>query len=117
MKLVFATANTQVWSGGVPVSIVIGQHWSAEDPIVKAYPSMFSTDARYGLAGTVPPPADVEQATANPGELRTVSRPGESADEETERLRTHLERLGVKPDRRWTLPRLREEAAKAEDAA
>ncbi len=121
MKVVFATANSQVWSGGVPVSIAIGQHWPANDPVVLAYPSMFADDPRYGLACSVPPVHEqaqvVESVTASPGEQRDVKRAGEPAEAEAARLRAHLEHLGVRPDGRWSLTRLREEAAKAEDAA
>lgn len=122
MRIVYATASASVWAAGLPVSISIGQHWPADDPVVAAYPSMFSDDPRYGLSCSVPPVMEeeatvVEQATANPGEKRDVRAPDESAEDEALRLRAHLEKLGVKADGRWSLARLREEAAKAEDSA
>lgn len=87
MKIVYPTANTQIHRGGVPITIAIGQHWRADDGVVKDYPSLFSADPRYGLNGTEPVPQDepvepevkpepvrtqpaVEQTTANPGEQR-----------------------------------------------
>lgn len=79
MKIVYAKANSNVFAAGIPVSISVGQHWRADDPVVKAYPEMFTDDARYGLSSTVPVPADepaVEQATAAPGEKRTSVKRG-----------------------------------------
>lgn len=79
MKVVYATASTQTWSAGRPVSIVVGQHWPADDPIVKAFPDLFSDDPRYGLHFTVAPDdAPAEQATAAPGEKRSTKRPAAS---------------------------------------
>jgi hypothetical protein len=77
MKVVFATANTQTFYSGRPISIVIGQHWPVDDPIVKAFPSMFSDDPRYGLQFTEQPAEErtAEQATAAPGEKRSTKRP------------------------------------------
>lgn len=55
-----------------------GQHWSTEDAVVREKPDAFSTDPRYGLAFSTPPPEmsepPVEQATAAPGERRNVRR-------------------------------------------
>jgi hypothetical protein len=56
-----------------------GQHWPADDPVVKAAPDAFSADARYGVSFSAPPAeladAPVEQATAGPGEKRSTRRP------------------------------------------
>lgn len=85
VKHVFAT-DTRVVShpdtgGSVPV--VQGTHWPADDPIVLAFPSLFSGDARFGLSSSRPLDADgypvgsrrgVEEATAAPGEKRTRTR-------------------------------------------
>jgi hypothetical protein len=74
MEIVYATANAVVATpGGAQRRVVQGSHWPADDPIVKAQPSLFSADARYGLNFTVEPAgfdAPVEQATAAPGERR-----------------------------------------------
>jgi hypothetical protein len=64
---------------GTPQTVVKGQHYPADDPVVKANPGMFSPDARYGMSWTGPPPAEmaeppVEAATAAPGERRNVRR-------------------------------------------
>lgn len=59
-----------------------GQHWPADDDVVRAHPHAFTTDPRYGLSFSTPPPEmayapgedlPVEQATANPGEVRRGS--------------------------------------------
>ena len=78
MKVVYAvdTAPVQLPTG---VSGVVqkGSHWPAADPVVLANPKLFSTDARYGLNYSEEPEgydAPVEQATAGPGEKRTVRR-------------------------------------------
>ena len=43
-----------------------GQHWAASDDVVRQHPDMFSTDPRYGLAFSTPPPemADPPAETA-----------------------------------------------------
>lgn len=56
-----------------------GEHWPADDPVVKAMPAAFSPDPRYGVQWSGSPPAElaeapVEQATAGPGEKRNVRR-------------------------------------------
>lgn len=62
---------------GATVRVSKGQHWPAEDPVVKAAPQLFSTDPRWGMAYTVEPDgydAPIETATAAPGERRTTRR-------------------------------------------
>jgi len=64
---------------GTPWTLVKGQHYPADDPVVRENPGMFSADPRYGVTWTGPPPAElseppVEQATAGPGEKRNVRR-------------------------------------------
>lgn len=64
---------------GARVIVRKGSHWPADDPLVLRYRTAFSSDPRYGLqytqepAGYDDPP--VEQATAAPGERRTIHRP------------------------------------------
>jgi hypothetical protein len=63
-------------AAGHSVTIRKGEHWPTTDPVVVARPDLFSSDARYGMSYSVPPPEDaegtVEQATAGPGERRNV---------------------------------------------
>ena len=65
---------------GTSVPVPKGTHWPVSDPVVKQRPQLFTTDARYGLLYTAPPPGydgqlnEVEEATANPGERRNVRR-------------------------------------------
>lgn len=79
MDVVYAVDTAQVPT--VECGLVLvrkGEHWAANDPVVRAQPSLFTTDARYGMrysaepAGYNDPP--VEQATAAPGEKRNVRR-------------------------------------------
>ncbi len=76
MKIVYAKATTQVTTNGAPVMVRHGSHWRDDDPVVLAFPSIFSDDARYGLNTTAGKENDplVEEATAAPGELRNVRR-------------------------------------------
>lgn len=79
MDVVYATGTAHVTTEhGQRVVVHKGQHWPATDPVVKAQPSLFSTDARYGLAYSVEPEGYdapvVEQATAAPGEKRNARR-------------------------------------------
>jgi hypothetical protein len=88
MNVVFATTTAVVAhpQSGASVGVAHGTHWPADDPIVLAYPTHFSDDARYGLSSSRPlrddgfpvgyegeepaPPAPTEQATNVPGEKR-----------------------------------------------
>jgi hypothetical protein len=83
MDVVFAVETRHVGNG---LTVHKGQHWPVTDPVVEAYPALFSTDPRYGLVfspNAVPPEmsippdeeASVEQATAGPGERRNARRP------------------------------------------
>lgn len=67
MKLVFAR---QTFVAG-HVAVHAGSYWPADDPIVKAHPGLF-TDEPIGLSYSVRPV--VEEASAAPGEKRTVKR-------------------------------------------
>ena len=76
MDVVFAMADIPTPVGRVRK----GSHWPASDPLVAQHRAMFSSDPRYGLQYTEPPPGfdaelnEVEEATANPGERRSVRR-------------------------------------------
>lgn len=81
MQVVYAKTTSRVQTPeGVPIMVRHGSHWPAEDPVVKAYPSLFSDDPRYGLSATdnsvfeESGASEVEQATAAPGERRQVRR-------------------------------------------
>lgn len=70
MKVVYPLANATVSANGVPVVIHVGEHWRADDPVVKANPGLFTDDPFIGVRSTLP----VEQATAAPGERRQYVR-------------------------------------------
>ena len=53
---VFVKASTSVVFGGVPIGLLLGQHYLADDPLVLAHPGLFTTDCRYGLAFSGEPP-------------------------------------------------------------
>lgn len=56
MNHVFAT-ETRIVSHpgtGIGVTVNIGEHWPADDPVVEAYPGLFTDDARYGLRSSLP---------------------------------------------------------------
>lgn len=87
MKIVYACGSERVaLPGGGSALVPKGSHWSADDPVVRARPDLFSTDPRFGLlysiepegygapVGAVSADAPVEQATAAPGEKRQVRR-------------------------------------------
>lgn len=85
MRAVYAKSTTVVtMPGGYPMRIQAGSHWSAEDPLVKSRPDLFSDDPRYGMSYSSPElqhaseaePVTVETATAAPGELRRTRRLG-----------------------------------------
>lgn len=68
--LKYARATSSVgWNGGL-VRLSEGDPWYADDPFVRANPSMF-VDVPPKVRSTV---ARVEQATAAPGEKRNVKR-------------------------------------------
>lgn len=84
MQVVYVTVDSAVvlLPDGSPWTLMKGQHYPADDPVVTANPGMFTSDPRYGLTWTGAPPAEmalppddlVEQATAAPGEKRNVRR-------------------------------------------
>lgn len=78
MKIVYASASAVVaTTDGARYRVVKGSHWPADDPVVRAQPSLFSDDARYGLNYSSDPvdyDQPVEQTTNAPGEKRNVRR-------------------------------------------
>lgn len=116
MAHVFATFSTWV---SPTVAITRGEAWDETDPVVQSHPDWFSPtppDVRTSGsmvydAGSASRAKPVEQATAAPGEQRT--RTDAAFDEATD-LRQKLTAAGVKVDGRWSLDRLRQEAAKVE---
>ena len=81
MNVVYAIQSASVATeAGAQASIHRGQHWPADDPIVRAHPGLFSDDPRYGLTFSERPEgfdaAPVEQVTAGPGEKRGQVRRG-----------------------------------------
>jgi len=85
MDVVYAKyAGMAITPDGGHMAVAIGQHWQADDPVVKANPQMFSTDPRHGLCGYGTPTPEmlppVEEATAAPGEKRPVGRPRKNPD-------------------------------------
>lgn len=79
MNVVYAKWSGQVTTpDGGRWNVQGGQHWPENDPVVKASPGMFSSDPRFGVTYSAIPEelgeAPVEQATAGPGEKRTVRR-------------------------------------------
>ncbi len=81
LEVVYARGGAQVTTAdGGRFTVQGGQHWPADDPVVRARPDLFSTDPRYGMAFSTPPPEmsepPVEQATSAPGEKRGQVRRG-----------------------------------------
>jgi hypothetical protein len=78
MNVMFAAVDASVSFGGAQRAIHKGTHWPASDPLVIAYPHLFSPDPRYGMAYTVEPEGydapPVESASAAPGERRSTRR-------------------------------------------
>jgi hypothetical protein len=78
MEVVYATTTASVATDrGVPLTVIYGTHWPANDPIVKRYPSLFSDDPMYGLYASVDPKLPVpepEPAKRGPGRPPKESR-------------------------------------------
>lgn len=55
LKVVFAKERFMVGPSGYRTWIQAGTHWPADDPVVKANPTGFSPDPRYGLSYSTPP--------------------------------------------------------------
>jgi len=89
-----------------------GEPWDDSDPFVAQYPQHFATEPGQALRGSGRQP--VEQATAEPGEQREVTKTDATLDE-VGQLRADLEAAGVTVDKRWSLKTLREERAKLDE--
>jgi hypothetical protein len=77
MRVVFPKSSVVLaMPDGSTMHVPLGTHWSADDPVVLAHPDVFSADPRHGVYRHTPESMadDVEQATANPGERRSVRR-------------------------------------------
>jgi hypothetical protein len=81
IDVVYATGSEPVTlRTGQTIVIPKGSHWPADDPVVRSRPHLFSDDPRYGLLYSEAPRGydndlnEVEEATANPGERRSVRR-------------------------------------------
>lgn len=79
MDVVYARGTSVVTTpDGGRHTVQGGQHWPADDPVVRANPGLFSPDPRYGVSFSVAPAElsepPVEQATAAPGEKRATRR-------------------------------------------
>lgn len=105
IDVVFAQSTERVpLPDGRIANVVKGGHWPATDPVVRERPHLFTADPRFGLLYSEAPPGydadlnelspelaalldgdsdetgrdsadDAEQATAAPGERRSVRRP------------------------------------------
>lgn len=65
--IVVAIATTGVGYNGEVITVREGEAWDARDPFVRRHPELFSGEPTARVRRTRP---YVEQATANPGELR-----------------------------------------------
>jgi len=75
MSIVVALVDSVVANGTrQPTTIRRGEAWNADDPIVKANPSLFSRDA--AKARVTVPRETVEQSTRAPGEKSSARRRG-----------------------------------------
>lgn len=76
MSIVVAVTDSMVGNGTrQPVVVRRGEAWNADDPIVKANPSLFSADAGKARTTVQRTAAEiVEQKTKAPGERSRVRR-------------------------------------------
>jgi len=74
-RIAYATTTAVLAHGGQRVSVRAGDPWDADDPLVSAYPDMF-TEALPAVRCTTDPSGmrPVETATAAPGEQRQAAR-------------------------------------------
>lgn len=74
MRIVYAKSTTSIGGpNGLTYQLIAGEAWNADDPVVVSHPGFFSElplRVRSSSDGWLP----VEQATAAPGEKRTVRR-------------------------------------------
>ena len=77
-KYKYPRYDTNVRDAGskYPTEIRVGQKWHADYPLVKAHPELFGDEPSGEPLprGFIPPVARVEQASASPGERRSVRR-------------------------------------------
>lgn len=73
MGLAFPKQPATVRFNGRLYNVPAGEPWDADDPLVRAHPDLFDTEPAKVHRTTAGP---VEQATAAPGERRTVRRRG-----------------------------------------
>lgn len=74
-KIVFATSTAVLAHGGRRIPTQAGEAWDADDPIVAQHPHMFTPEPRAVRVTTNEQGlAEVEQATATPGEKRATRR-------------------------------------------
>jgi hypothetical protein len=78
IDVVYARVQTMLTlPDGTRVVVPQGSHWPSDDPVVRDRPELFSADPRYGMLFSSAPDgydAPVEEATAVPGEKRSVRR-------------------------------------------
>jgi hypothetical protein len=85
-RYVFATDTVVTTVDGARVNLSAGEAWYADDPVVAARPGLFSDQPPFvrrvsgGLVVTQR--AEVEQATASPGEKRSTRRPAKKTASE-----------------------------------
>lgn len=70
-SIVVAVNTANVSMGDQRVHIERGTAWAADDPVVKAHPTLFTSDAGPNVYRSQAP---VEQATRAPGERRATRR-------------------------------------------
>ena len=74
-NVVFASATTTAGlPDGTPYTLIEGQAWAADDPLVRANPGLFVKDISELPGYPRRTVAVVESATAAPGERRSVKR-------------------------------------------
>jgi hypothetical protein len=85
-RYVFAKGTGVTTVDGVRVNLTVGEAWDATDPVVGARPDLFSDQPQFvrRTAGglVVTQRAEVEQATAAPGEKRSTRRPAKKTASE-----------------------------------
>lgn len=75
MNLVYANATCSITdAGGMIYTLVRGEPWDADDPLVKHRPSFFSKTPVQARTSVNRGFVEVEQATAAPGEKRNIKR-------------------------------------------
>ncbi len=75
MNIVYATSTTSITNElGVSFTLHRGEVWNADDPLVKSRPHFFSKTPVVARVSNGQGFENIEQATAAPGERRTVKR-------------------------------------------